>query len=136
MFCSEIFFQTTRELEYFFLSCETRNFFPQFNNRFYDKNSESDYFFFLHQNQNIFFSNIGNQNICLEKKHNPPPLQVTWSFPKYDPSRWCVCVCVYGCLVIIRKAWPLTTVGYVFEECHASCTLEISFVDFETEDAL
>ena len=33
----------------------------------YDKNSESDYFFFLHQNQNIFFSNIGNQNIFLEK---------------------------------------------------------------------
>jgi hypothetical protein len=29
-------------------------------------------FFPLHQNQNIFFSNIGNQNICLEKNHNPP----------------------------------------------------------------
>ena len=34
--------------------------------------TESDNFFFLHQNQNIFFSNIGNQNIFLEKKHNPP----------------------------------------------------------------
>ena len=33
---------------------------------------ESDYFFFLHQNQNIFFSNIRNQNIFLEKNHNPP----------------------------------------------------------------
>jgi hypothetical protein len=32
------------------------------------KNFESDYFFFLHQNQNIFFSNIRNQNIFLEKK--------------------------------------------------------------------
>jgi hypothetical protein len=29
-------------------------------------------FFFLHQKQNIFFSNIGNQNIFLEKKHTPP----------------------------------------------------------------
>ena len=29
-------------------------------------------FFFLHQIQNIFFSNIGNQNIFLGKKHNPP----------------------------------------------------------------
>ena len=29
-------------------------------------------FFFLHQNQNIFFSNIGNQIIFLEKKHTPP----------------------------------------------------------------
>ena len=38
--------------------------------------------FFLHQNQNIFFSNIGNQNIFLEKNHNPP-FQVKWSFPKH-----------------------------------------------------
>ena len=30
-------------------------FFPEFNIRLYDKNFESDYFFFLHQNQNIFF---------------------------------------------------------------------------------
>ena len=30
-------------------------------------------FSFLHQNQNIFFSNIGNQNIVLEKKTYPPP---------------------------------------------------------------
>ena len=44
----------------------------EFNIRLYDKNSESGYFFFLHQNQNIFFSNIGNQNIFLEKNHNPP----------------------------------------------------------------
>ena len=36
------------------------------------KNSESDYLFFLHQNHNIFFSNIGNQNIFLEKNHNLP----------------------------------------------------------------
>ena len=47
----------------------------------YDKNSESEYLFFLHPNQNIFFSNIGNQNMFLEKKHNPLPLQVKWSFP-------------------------------------------------------
>jgi hypothetical protein len=38
-----------------------RNFFSVFNFRLYDKNSESDYSFFLHQNQNIFLSNIGNQ---------------------------------------------------------------------------
>jgi hypothetical protein len=30
-------------------------FFPESNIRLYNKNSESDYFFFLHQNQNIFF---------------------------------------------------------------------------------
>ena len=68
-FHSDFFFWTTRELEYlFFLSCKAQNFFPEFNIKLYDKNSESDNFFFLHQNQNIFFSNIGNQNIFLEKK--------------------------------------------------------------------
>ena len=73
LFRSEIFFRTTQELEYlFFLSRKARIFFPEFNIRLYDKNSESDYFF-LHQNQNIFFSNIGNQNIFLEKNHNPLP---------------------------------------------------------------
>ena len=72
LFRSELLFRTTRELEYLF--------FPKFNIRLYDKNSELDYFFFLHQNQNIFFSNIGNQNIFLEKNYNPP-LQVKWSFP-------------------------------------------------------
>ena len=54
----EIFFRTTRELEYIFFQNVTR---------LYNKNSESDYFFFLPQNQNIFFSNIGNQNIILEQ---------------------------------------------------------------------
>jgi hypothetical protein len=43
-------------------------FFPEFNIKLYDKNSESDYIFFLHQNQNIFFSIIWNQNIFVEKK--------------------------------------------------------------------
>ena len=90
LFRSEIFFRTTQELEYLFLlSRKARIFSPEFNIRLYDNNSESDYFFFLHQNQNIFFSNIGNQNIFLEKNHNPPPpppLQVKWSFPNYSKA--------------------------------------------------
>jgi hypothetical protein len=60
-FVQNFFFRTTQEFEFLI-------FFPEFNIRLYDKNSESDYFFFLHQNQNIFLSNIGNQNIFLEKK--------------------------------------------------------------------
>jgi hypothetical protein len=44
----------------------------------------SNYLFLLHQNQNMLFSNNGNQNIFLEKKHNPPPLQVKWSFPNVN----------------------------------------------------
>jgi len=45
-FRSEISFRTTRELEYFFfLLRKARIFFPEFNLRLYDKNSESNYFF-------------------------------------------------------------------------------------------
>ena len=41
LFRSEFFFQTTRELEYLFiLSRKARFFFPEFNIRLYDKNSE------------------------------------------------------------------------------------------------
>ena len=57
LFRSEIFFQTTQELEYFFLSRQAQFFFPKFN-----------------------ISNIGNQNIFFRKKPSPP-LQVKWSFP-------------------------------------------------------
>ena len=75
---------------FFFCRAKRECFFPEFNIRLYDKNSESD-FFFLHQNQNIFFSNIGNPNIFLEKKHTPPlPLQVKWSFPK--PTIWIIII--------------------------------------------
>ena len=79
-FVQNFFLYNTRVRIFIFLSREAQIFFPEFNISLYDKNSESD-FFFLHQNPNIFFSNIGNQNIFLEKKHNPPPLQVKWSFP-------------------------------------------------------
>ena len=57
----------------YFCRAEREFFFPEFTIRLYDNNSESD-FFSLHQNQNVFFSNIGNQNI-------PPLFQVKWSFP-------------------------------------------------------
>jgi hypothetical protein len=66
------FFSDNTRVRIFFLSRKTPNFFPVFIIRLYDKYSESDYFFFLHQHQNIFFGNIGNQNIFLEKNHNPP----------------------------------------------------------------
>ena len=66
----------------YFFCRKVRIFFPEFNIRLYDKNSETD-FFSLHQNQNIIFSNIRNQNICLEKNHNPPLLEVKWSVPNF-----------------------------------------------------
>ena len=44
LFRSEFFFRTAQELEYLFFFV-ARIFFPEFNIRLYDKNSESDYFF-------------------------------------------------------------------------------------------
>ena len=65
-FVQNFFFEQESWNIYFF--CRTKhNFFFQNLTLGYDKNSESDYFFSLHQNQNIFFSNIGNQNIFLRK---------------------------------------------------------------------
>ena len=69
----KIFSDNTRVRIFIFFCRAKREIFFQNATLGYDKNSESDYFFFLHQNQNIFFSTIGNQNIFLEKKHNPPP---------------------------------------------------------------
>jgi hypothetical protein len=69
LFRSENFIRPTQELEYLIFCRAKRNFFFQnITLGYITKNSESDYFFFLHQNQNIFFSTIGNQNIFLEKK--------------------------------------------------------------------
>jgi hypothetical protein len=45
LFRSECFIRTTRELEYFFFVAQSAIFFPEFNIRLYDKNSESDFFF-------------------------------------------------------------------------------------------
>ena len=50
------------------MSRKVRFFFPEFNIRLYDKNSESDF----------FSLNIGNQNIFLKKTIT---LQVKWSVP-------------------------------------------------------
>ena len=56
LFRSEFFFRTARELEFFLLrSRKVRIFFPEFNIRLYDKNSESDYFFFPPPKSEYFF---------------------------------------------------------------------------------
>ena len=73
LFRSEFFFPSTRELEYlFFLSRKVHFFFQNLTLGYMTKTLNHIIFFFLRQNQNIFFSNIGNQNIFLEKNHNPP----------------------------------------------------------------
>jgi hypothetical protein len=79
MFRSEFFFSDNSK-NIFFLSRKARFFFLQNSTLGYmTKTLNQIIFFFLHQNPNIFFSNIENQNIFLEKKHTP--LQVKWSFP-------------------------------------------------------
>jgi hypothetical protein len=74
LFRSEFFFRTTRELEYFFFFvARSATFFLQnLTLGYMTKTLNQIIIFFLHLNKNIFFSNIGNQNIFLEKNHNPP----------------------------------------------------------------
>ena len=74
MFRSEIFFRTTRELEYlFFLSREAQFFFPEFNIRLYDKNSESDYYFFPPPKSEYFFQQHWESEYFFRKKTYPLP---------------------------------------------------------------
>ena len=66
----------------YFLSREAQFFFQNLILGYLTKTLNQIIIFFLHQNQNIFFSNIGNQNIFLKRKKTITPLQVKWSFPK------------------------------------------------------
>ena len=77
-FVQKFFFGHHESLNiYFLLSRKARIFFPEFNIGLYDKISESDYFFFLHQNQNIFFSSIGVMVFFRKKNITPPPPPLT-----------------------------------------------------------
>jgi hypothetical protein len=62
---------------------KARIFFPEFNIRLYDKNSESVYFIFLHQNQNIFSATLGIRIFYEKKAIAASPLEVKWSVPYY-----------------------------------------------------
>jgi hypothetical protein len=56
LFRSEILLWTTQELEYlFFFVAQSAKFFPEYNIMLYDKNSESDYFFFPPPKSEYFF---------------------------------------------------------------------------------
>ena len=68
LFRSEFFFWTTQELEYFFLSRKARIFFPELNIRLYDKNSESDYFFFPPPKSEYFFQQHLESEYFFRKK--------------------------------------------------------------------
>jgi hypothetical protein len=106
VFClvQKFFSDNTRVRIFIFFVARSANFFLQnLTLGYMTKNLNQIICFFLHQNQNIFFSNIGNQNIFLEKNHNPP-LQVKWSFP-YRP---------YG-LISAHLNLNITTIHVIFE---------------------
>ena len=68
-FVQKFFFRTTQELEYLFiLSRIARNFFPEFNIRLYDKNSESDYFVFPPPKSEYFFQQHWESEYFFRKK--------------------------------------------------------------------
>jgi hypothetical protein len=59
----------TRELEYlFFLSRKARNFFQKINIKLYNKNSESDYFFFPPPKSEYFFQQHWESEYFFRKK--------------------------------------------------------------------
>jgi hypothetical protein len=69
LFRSEFFFRTTQELEYlYFLSREAQIFFPEFNIRLYDKNSESDDYFFPPPEAEYFFQQHWESEYFFRKK--------------------------------------------------------------------
>ena len=69
LFRSKIFFRTTPELEYyFFFVVQSANFLPEFNIRLYDKNSESDYYFFPPPKSEYFFQQHWESEYFFRKK--------------------------------------------------------------------
>jgi hypothetical protein len=67
------FFFGQHELEYFFLSRKARIFFPEYNIRLYDKNTESHYFFFPPPKSEYFFQQHWESEYLFRKKTYPPP---------------------------------------------------------------
>ena len=81
LFRSEMFFSDNTKIRIFFFCRAEREFvFPEFNIRLYDKNSESDYFFFPAPKSEYFVQQHWESEFF---KKNPQNLrlQVKWSFP-------------------------------------------------------
>jgi hypothetical protein len=62
------FFFGQHELEFFFFFPKREFFFPEFNIRLYDKNSESDYFFFPPPKSEYFFQQHWESDYFFSKK--------------------------------------------------------------------
>ena len=121
---------------YFFCRAKRQFFFPELNIRLYDKNSETDYFFFLHQNQNIFFSNIGNQYIFLEKNHNPPFKLNGHSLIMFIPFGFIVPKDCYRSFVFQYFDTEIYLMKVIPEMCHKHNKNKLKSAGFPTSQSL
>ena len=76
------FLDNTRVRILIFFVAQSAKFFPEFNIRLYDKNSESDYFFFPPPKSEYFFQQHWESEYFFRKKNITPTdlLQVTDTF--------------------------------------------------------
>jgi hypothetical protein len=96
----ELWFVFRSEIS-FFLSRKARIFFPEFNTRLYDKNSESDYFFSSTKIR-IFFQQNWESEYLKKKKTIAPPWKLN------DPFLCVISPSIYGLFIII-PVWYLQT---------------------------
>jgi hypothetical protein len=72
-FFQNFFSDNTRVMVLFFCRAKREFFFQNSTSGYMTKTLNQVIIFFLHQNQNIYFSNIGNQNISFRKINITPP---------------------------------------------------------------
>ena len=73
-FVQNFFSENTRVRIFIFFVAQSAIFFPEFNIRLYDNNSESDYIYFPPPKSEYFFQQHWEpEYFFLEKNHNPPP---------------------------------------------------------------
>jgi esterase/lipase superfamily enzyme len=95
-FVQNFFFRQHKSYIIFFVMQSAHFFLQNVTLGYMTKTLNQIIIFFLHQNQNIFFSNIRNQNILLEKNHTPhwklngPSLNKNWKiyWPKQIYWSW------------------------------------------------
>ena len=110
-----IFFSdNTRVRIFIFCRAKREIFFPEFNIRLYNKNSESDYFFFPPPKSEYFFQQHWKSEYFFRKKpYLPPPLQVKWSFPYINVYRKTSNIKIYHYIFDYKQ----TTFTYVDNIC-------------------
>ena len=82
LFRSELFFRTTRELEYlFFWSVKARNFFQNVTLDYMTKTLNQIIFFPASKSESFFQQHWESEYFFRKKTIPPPTLQVKWSFP-------------------------------------------------------